>query len=427
MAINWKNQKMKILFILGAYKPRASANGLCSLNIIRCLKDEGHSVTVLCNQTIGCGRHTIEDNIPIYRVKQRLYLRLKEYSEVYANAEPTLSRIVACFAHIINKLQLMLFAPFWPIISPKVNKRFARMAKELQKRNNYNVVISVYTPIEALLAGYELKKEHPQVKFIPYFLDSLSGGYGPKLFSEKKTLKRGLKIEAKVYDIADAIILMKSSEGHQKEHNGQYVKKMKFLDIPMFVKPKNDKLSSTIKYNSEQYKLLFVGSISRNIRNPETLINALCHLDREDIVCEFVGNIDCMEDFVPLKAKMGEKLIFSAFMDHDKLAEKISAAHILINIGNRLPTMVPSKIFEYMSYSKPIISTYDIENEPSVEYLRVYPAALLLSGLASPVENASLISQFIQNIDNVKVDYDALEKQFYLNTPKAFREIIDGL
>ena len=170
--------------------------------------------------------------------------------------------------------------------------------------------------------------------------------------------------------------------------------------------------------------MLFVGSVSRNIRNPETLIKALLCLDREDIVCEFIGNIDCIEDFAPLKEKMGERLIFRGFMNHDKLAEKISDAHILINIGNLLSTMVPSKIFEYMSFSKPIISTYDIENEPSAKYLREYPAALLLSGQASPEKNALLISEFIKDIDDMNIDLNSIEEQFYLNTPMAFDEVI---
>ena len=77
-----------------------------------------------------------------------------------------------------------------------------------------------------------------------------------------------------------------------------------------------------------------------------------------------------------------------------------------------------------MSYLKPIISTYDISNEPSATYLRQYPLALLLSKDTAPKENAEKIAQFIHEIHNTQLDYAMLEKQFYLNTPKAFADTL---
>lgn len=414
---------MKILFILGAYKPRASANGLCSSNIIERLKNSGHFVTVLSNQNIGSETCTTKDGITVYRVKQRLYLRLKEYAEVFLKTKPKRAWLASFFAGIINKLQLMFAIFSWPTISRQTNKRFEKTAEKLYRANKYDAVISIYTPIESLMAGYKLKKRHPEVKFVPYFLDSLSGGQGPKCFSKKKTIKRGLTIERKVYAIADVIALMKSSEEHQKKYNYTYCQKMTFLDIPMLVKPLDFIQKRSTQKNMEPYKILYVGSIVKKIRNPQTLIKAFQCLDREDIQCEFVGNIDCIEDFEPLKKKMGQKLILAGFMNHDELVEKISSADILINIGNNLSTMVPSKIFEYMSFLKPIISTYDIEDEPSVKYLNNYPMALLLSGKSTPEDNALAISNFIQKVGNSSIDFETIKNLFYLNTPEAFDEI----
>ena len=198
---------------------------------------------------------------------------------------------------------------------------------------------------------------------------------------------------------------------------------MNFLDIPMLLsRSKNKSLNSNKP--SSLCKMLFVGSISPKIRNPKTLIDALLKVESQNFVCEFVGNIDCIDDFSDLKVHMGERLIFTGFMDHDKLEEKIAESDILLNIGNLIPNMVPSKIFEYMSYLKPIISTYDISNEPSATYLRQYPLALLLSKDTAPKENAEKIAQFIHEIHNTQLDYAMLEKQFYLNTPKAFADTL---
>lgn len=415
---------MKILFILGAYKPRASANGLCAANVVDYLKSQGHSITVLSNKHIDGDSYENENGVEIYRVKQRLFFRIKEYISLNSNKRPLTCKILSGLATVLNKLQLFFMSPFWPIVSPMTNRRFRNTALTLQKKNNYDVVVSIYTPIEALLAGYEIKKSFPSVKFIPYFLDSMSGGYGPKFFSKRAIINRGLKIERKLYNLADSVFLMKSSEGHQLKYNDQYGSKMRFLDIPMLLsRSDNNSLNS----NKPSYlcKMLFVGSISSKIRNPKTLIDALLQVESQNFVCEFVGNIDCNDEFSDLKVRMGERLIFTGFMDHDKLEGKIAEADILLNIGNLIPSMVPSKIFEYMSYQKPIISTYDISNEPSAIYLRQYPLALLLSKDTAPKENAEKITQFIQNTNKNQLKYSMLEKQFYLNTPKAFADTLD--
>ncbi|MEG0570843.1 MAG: hypothetical protein RR497_04270, partial [Oscillospiraceae bacterium] len=55
-----------------------------------------------------------------------------------------------------------------------------------------------YTPIDSLYAAHLLKKKFKDIKMVAYFLDSLSGGYGPKCFSKKQIEKIGLKWE-KIY------------------------------------------------------------------------------------------------------------------------------------------------------------------------------------------------------------------------------------
>ena len=45
-------------------------------------------------------------------------------------------------------------------------------------------------------------------------------------------------------------------------------------------------------------------------------------------------------------------------------------ASFLVNIGSINPNTVPGKIFEYFAYNKPILSTYSIVDEPSINYLK---------------------------------------------------------
>lgn len=408
---------MKFLYILGAYKPKASANGICSDNIIEQLIKEGHSVTVVSNASHGAPEYSVQPNgAEIYRVKQRLYLRLKEFGEVKSNG--ITGKLVLSAAFCINKLQLLLTAASWPVISRSAIRRFKRTALRLCEKQKFDAVISVYTPIEALLAGAEVKKAYPDIRFYPYFLDSLAFGYGPKYFSKEKTREIGLDIEKKIFPLADKIILMRSSEAEQRKYNSEFSDKFCFLDIPML--KKCDSPAITANKGKDKIKLLFVGSITASVRNPSSLIEALAKISDERLYCEFIGNIDCPQKFAVLKRSYGERLIFSPFIPHEQLIQSLSEADIMLNVGNLVSTMVPSKIFEYMSYGKPIISTYEIDGEPSAEYLRDYPYALLLDGRESSETNAEKIKAFIGASLGKHTDYEELKESFVLNTPEEF-------
>lgn len=404
-----------ILFILGMYHPQYSANGVsCKKVIDECIR-EGYSVSCVVNDYAGEKKEDVIDGANVYRIKHRLYDRVIQWCG--RNTDKAYVGLVRKFAFVANKLKLIITSPTWPIVSPLYSYRFYKKAKELVEKEEFDAIVSIYTPVDALLGGYFIKKKFPEIKYIQYFLDSLSGGYGPKQFSKERTIKRGLRIESKVFEEADKIVLMKSSEEHQMKYNSRFCDKFIFLDIPMLSEPEEIIEESN---QDATVKLLFVGSLSANVRNPETLITALENIGNDNISCEFVGNITCKDKFNNLKKLYGDRLILTDFINHDDLLEKIAQADILINVGNLISTMVPSKIFEYMSYGKPIISTFDIENEPSKKYLEKYPLALLLSKNDCAGDNAQKIQEFIKDTAKKRVVFEEVENVFRLNTPKAF-------
>ena len=397
------------------YHPQYSANGVsCKKVIDECIR-EGYSVSCVVNDYAGEKKEDVIDGANVYRIKHRLYDRVIQWCG--RNTDKAYVGLVRKLAFVANKLKLIITSPTWPIVSPLYSYRFYKKAKELVEKEEFDAIVSIYTPVDALLGGYFIKKKFPEIKYIPYFLDSMSGGYGPKQFSKERTIKRGLRIESKVFEEADKIVLMKSSEEHQMKYNSRFCDKFIFLDIPMLSEPEEIIAESN---QDATVKLLFVGSLSANVRNPETLITALENIGNDNISCEFVGNITCKDKFNNLKKLYGDRLILTDFINHDDLLEKIAQADILINVGNLISTMVPSKIFEYMSYGKPIISTFDIENEPSKKYLEKYPLALLLSKNDCAGDNAQKIQEFIKDTAKKRVVFEEVENVFRLNTPKAF-------
>ena len=405
----------KLLFILGMYHPRYSANGISCKKVIDECVSRGYDVSCVINDYAGEKKEDVIDGAKVYRIRHRLFDRVIQWCD--RNTEKPYTEIIRKIAYVVNKLKFIIMSPTWPIVSPLYCYRFYKKAKKLVEKEKFDAVVSIYTPVDALLSGYFIKKKFPEIKYYPYFLDSLSGGFGPKQFSKERIINRGLRIEARVFEEADKIVLMKSSEEHQRKYNSRFSEKFIFLDIPMLSEPEEFKEKAK---DDSAIKLLFVGSLSSNVRNPATLISALEKIPDENISCEFVGNVTCKEKFNKLKNLYGDRLIFTDFVNHDEISEKFMQADILINVGNLIPTMVPSKIFEYMSYGKPIISTFEIKNEPSKKYLEKYPLALMLNNKDSAEENAQKIQAFIKATEQKRVSFKDVEEVFELNTPKAF-------
>ena len=102
-------------------------------------------------------------------------------------------------------------------------------------------------------------------------------------------------------------------------------------------------------------------------------------------------------------------------------------ADCLINIGSTNPYTISGKIFEYMTFLKPIISTFSIEDEPSIKYLEKYKPVLFVDEKDDWQHSANEIIKFLDNGEQSKIDDDTLKKLFYNNTPEAFIDVIDNL
>ena len=124
--------------------------------------------------------------------------------------------------------------------------------------------------------------------------------------------------------------------------------------------------------------------------------------------------------------KKDSRIKVMPFVDHETAVSLMQSADVLINFGNNNSHMTPCKIFEYMSLGKPIISTSPIENEPSSVYLGKYPYSLIIKDYEGNIlEDTKRLNDFLNRDfeynDNI---YSELKKVYYLNTPKAFEEVV---
>lgn len=406
------------------YYPRSSANGVCCKNVVDALVKYGHEVTCIVNGDHTRPREEIIDGAHIIRIKPRLYYRLLEWC--YYHGEARITKMINIVATIINKIQLFIMSPWWPRISPFYTQRFYRAAIQLIAHEGYDTIVAVYTPIDSLYAGYLLKKKFPKIRFIPYYLDALAGGWGPTIWSSDIIDSRTRNLETIIDDVADFVISMQSSISYHSSYplaNAERIQRY-YLDVPTFIPEKIKNYPPKIHDNL--IRVLYCGSIHFPDRDPRPLLKHFVQICcKYNVELVFIGSNNCPNIFNDFISLTNNKIRLIGQVSHETAMEYLETADFLINIGNTNPNTVTSKIFEYMQFRKPIISTYKIENEPAIPYLKKYGCYFLLN------ENDDCdfethhknLCDFIMSKHEINVQ--DFSKTFYLNTPQAVIDLLN--
>lgn len=414
----------KILFIVGTYLPKASANGICVSKVAQLLLKEGYSVDCLCMWNCQAPEKEDIDGVKVYRINGTLSNRIS-WRLLYGKPSQLL---VAVYKIVVtlSRIKAALLYPIYPMTTPLFALKTLFKVDQLYKKERYDIVVPVFQPFSYLWVGTMLKKRYPQLKLVLYYLDILSGGVPPKGFSAEWLMKKAYRWEKSFFERADLIIIMKS---YQKHYTGELFKKYQdkiyYGDFPLVVE--NDKARYVKRNIQKKCNFILAGLIQKNMRNPEYLFALLSRLKGYvSFKFDFCGRHDCDELVHSLSKELGESFCFHGQVDADVANMMIDNADVLISIGNSLDAAVPSKIFTYMSTGKPILHLYSSKNDAALYYLKEYPLSLMLYEDWEQLDkNVDKLVGFLMNKDYDVLRYGDIENIFIENTPKAFIDAIE--
>lgn len=414
----------KILFIVGTYLPKASANGICVSKVAEQLINEGYSVDCLCMKNCESPAFEIIDGVGVYRINGPLSYR---FTQITSKSKQ--SRLLILISYIIflcNRIKVLFLYPIYPLTTPLFAFKLFRKARQLYLKEQYDVVVPVFQTFSNIWAGAMLKKCYPKIKLILYYLDILSGGVPPKVFSDKWLMEKTFRWEKLFFDKADLIIIMKSYQKHyNKEPFEKYQSKIYYGDFPLLVK--KDTITKLERGNIRtNCRFVLAGLVQRSMRNPDYLFTLLTKLNRHvTIQFDFCGRHDCQELVQKLSKDLKGVFYFHGQISTKDADKMINDADILLSIGNSFDTAVPSKIFSYMSTGKPILHVYSSENDSALCYLKQYPLSILIYEDWNKIdENTEVLIDFIKKKYDL-LDFNTISNMFPENTPGAFiREIV---
>lgn len=389
-----------------------SPNGICAQAIIE--EAAARNIQVDCVCSAEYAHNT--DIVTYYPVKKRLMDKFFYGTQKFSKWEYwlflTLSRILS-----------LLMLPCWPFSAPLYYFRLKKKALALAEKNHYDAVIGTYSFYECLLVAKDVKRMHPEVMFVPYFLDCLAGGQGPRYLSRGMLKVLGAKAEAKVLKYADLVVIMDSHKSFYKSlwRGTAWENKVKVLDIPLLNVVSNTKKSSI----SDFIHIVYTGALQANLKNPKGFLDILAKGSFSDVKVSFIGPSDCNAIIQAMRVNADAEICQMPPVDHRSALKIIQQADVLLNIGSANPRQIPCKIFEYMATGKPIINVCPIRDEPSIKYLDKYPATLTLFEDNEAKMNASELRTFLNKIHDFQIDILKLMEKFYICTPKAFMDILE--
>jgi len=263
----------------------------------------------------------------------------------------------------------------------------------------FDAVISTSTPYTGHLVGKAVKKTYLDVPWIVDIGDPFSFGQPPwNNTGLYKDLNR--RSEAKVLQLADSISVTvascKKAYGELFPGIGDKIT----IIPPLFsgaISSHDDK-----HVNKKIRRLVFTGSLYKEIRNPAYLLSVLSgvFMMSPETEAHFYGRInDCADLFEPYLRNYPKNVFVHGLVSREIAADAMEQADVLINIANRTRHQLPSKLVDYMASGKPILNMVSIENDNSLSFLQSYPNVVtFMEGSDSGTkDNLEIIYEFIAN------------------------------
>ena len=421
--------KKKILFIIQSYPSERSANVLCDEKImLELIKNNIYDIHVLCYRyNFQCKEEKI-NGINVHRFSRGLLWNLYTWARYQKNNFKT--KMVFLIDRILLRIKEFITIPIFPIYQPFAILLYYYHACHLMKKEKFDFVIAEHNGLDTLMTGYLLKKKYPKIKFMPIFWDALSGGFKVKYLPTKFSQNRKERLELKVFNLADKIIAMESHQEHLKKviKNQKILDKIKFLNIPYLVNYSNNVFKNQLNIllpDTKKY-IVFAGNLWQ--RNPEYFINVLSKCKFNNITLLLISPSKKADYIKQLANEYEVDVKYLYYLPHDKLINILMQASFLLNFGVSNPNAISGKIFEYMGFGKPIISTYAIDNEACIPYLKKYPLSFLLDEREKDISKQAIaLQKFIEENIDKKVSYEEIAPLFYKNTPQAYVEEINKL
>lgn len=413
---------MHIVFIVSNFYPYYSAVSKCVSNISELLAEE-FKVTVICEKSFSS-----QSDEEIYK-NQRI-IRFETTDSLYREK---LNKNVQKSKGIISKYYLLHLIIYKLIQAIRILLSKTSIKKELVAQYEkklieideiIDIIVPACMPFESILASVNFKiVSNSNLRIVPYLFDQFSDSYTLHRLNINRKLKRKnhIELEQLMLNYSYKVLAMHSLKKHFETEFPDF-NNIVYTEHPLVKKNTKD-----IMAFKEGIKISYVGGFYKKYVEPTYLFEVYKNTKINSQLHFFViGNyIDKINKYA---LKYPNRVFNHGTVDRQTAESNIRNSNILISVAESRGKQMSSKIFDYISFGKPIIHFYTADEDVNLKILERYPLCLCIKEDYSKLENnVKLFEEFCANFSNKQLSNNEVINLYFNATPDYTVEIIKSL
>lgn len=415
--------RRKYLIITYFYAPNISARAFRWSALAERWAAQGHHVDVVCGWEPGLAHEETLRGCRVYRVNSMLTEKLRgslksadSRGKVQLSGENRplsyqwLKGKVAAAArwvyhHVYKNLHWPDGGALWR--SPALRKALA-----LAENTPYDTLITVSPHFSGHLVGLALHRRFPNLLWLVDIGDPFS--FLDVEPPNNRLLYAALNrhTERNVFRHADVISV--TTQLTRESYVNIFAESVSKIHVipPLLSLPEITHVEGESLFpRDNKIRLVFAGILYVNIRPPDFLLRLFAALLQtslaERLELHFFGDTrQAHTRFQAFGGLLNQKIFLHGMVNREQVAQAMSEANVLVNIGNKTPYQLPSKVVEYAYTGKPILNLAQIKNDSSEDFFKEYPAALCLCDPGDEQNIEGQVAQLFQFIEHLPPPVD---------------------
>lgn len=420
-----------IVFLVGEFLPFSSANGNIVYNLAIELK-KNNKITILTRRNdFSLKKKDIIDNISILRINDiNLMINRFLQERIQKNKNKNIKYLYK-FLLFLKKVYFYLLRLFrlQSLSNYYIGKIYKKL--ELLNRNNkIDVIIPVSASHEEVFSSVKYKRNNKNDSLLfVYQLDRFANANS--LYANRFDLvlkkNRNELLELEMLEVCDKLFLLPPIYDYY--NISKFIKfknKLIKTEHPLLI---NRGIVSSCFDNSNKrtINLIYSGSFDKKLRNPRYVLNFIQELSKEINIKFNIYSFGNCEDMIEEYSNSNVE-IFRNFgrVSYREVCNEMLKNDLIITVGNNSDNEVPSKLFECLSFCKPIVHFYSNKNDKYLEYLSNYKFSICLESNYNILkENLNKFKEFINYINKRELNYSSIINRYYECTPNYVSNLIE--
>lgn len=416
---------MKIVFMTSSYYPYFSAIGKCVNNIVNILKIE-NEVIVISNMPINNSISAFDyENHRVIRIRTK-YMAKRDILK-YGRNDKIITRLLKKVKLFILRLHgyLNIILSKETLDKSLINEFY----NSLSKLDFIDLIIPTCYPFESVMAALKYKHMiNKKVKIMPFLFDKFSDS--PTLhrnkFNQLLKYKHNHNLEKEMIVNSSKVLYVDSWIKKMEEDFSKYKDKLIHVEHPLIV----DSFFEQVICNEivdDFIHVIYTGVLDKEVRPPSFTLGIISKMIEKNskLIFHFYILGNAIDEVSYYSKKYSKNIINYGQVESNVAIAKIKQSNILLSIGNTDISLVPSKIFEYMSSGKPIIHFYHSEKDKVISMLKDYELGYCVDQckIINDKEIDNLI-EFCISKKNYMKSFEEVKETFYKATPQYISDII---